>query len=522
MLKEKHLTYHTRLPVNEEALECLSQCAAHISQVERSLFADIAAGHRAVDLKKQYLKRFQITARQFNACRIQVEGKIASIKAKLPEQIKSLKEKIKFLKKHVKNLSKKKKKAFEHHHKKRKLNHLECKLQRLERDRETGEIHLCFGSKKLFHAQFFLEENGFQNHKEWKEKWQEQRNSSFFVLGSKDETGGNQTCTAFLQEDGTFTLRLRLPEAICFERGKYLHISGVTFKQGNKQIVDALQKGQAINYRFKKDDKGWRLFVTTAVQASPRVSLSGNGTIGVDLNIDHLAIVETDRYGNPVHRHTVPLITYGKTKEQAKASIGDACAKVAQIAKRAKKPLVFEKLDFQKKKATLKEKGHKKYARMLSSFSYNKILSNLESRAWHCGIEVHEVNPAYSSLIARVKFSNRYGLSIHHAAALCLGRRYLKFSERPPKSLDKIPDGKGDHVALSVPVRNRDKHVWYFWGQIARKFKAALAERFRAVHSHRSIGPPKEIFPQGDLCDKKFSNAVGAIPTRESLALLFG
>jgi len=154
---------------------------------------------------------------------------------------------------------------------------------------------------------------------------------------------------------------------------------------------------------------------------------------------------------------------------------------------------------------------------MLSSFSYNKILDTLESRAWRYGIQTHSVNPAYSSLIGRVKFANRYGLSIHHAAALCLGRRQLRFSERPPRSLDKIPDGKGGYIALSLPVRSRDKHVWSFWGQIAGKFKAALAERFRAVYRYRSTDPPKD-----DLCDKKFSEAAGEIPARESLAKLFG
>ena len=53
--------------------------------------------------------------------------------------------------------------------------------------------------------------------------------------------------------------------------------------------------GQAISYRFKRDGKGWRVFVTTDVMDSA----SGNGpkargAIGVDLNADHLAVSETD------------------------------------------------------------------------------------------------------------------------------------------------------------------------------------------------------------------------------------
>ncbi|TYL48881.1 hypothetical protein [Marinomonas sp. IMCC 4694] len=46
------------------------------------------------------------------------------------------------------------------------------------------------------------------------------------------------------------------------------------------------------------------------------------GPLGVDLNADHLAIVETDLHGNPVNRSRIDRVTYGKTKEQRKAVIG--------------------------------------------------------------------------------------------------------------------------------------------------------------------------------------------------------
>ncbi len=331
-----------------------------MSHVERKLFADIVAGQRATGLKSEYLKDFQITARQFNACRIQLEGKIASVNKRLSEQTVTLKNRIKSLAKHVRNLLRKKDRAFEYHHKKRKLYRLEQKLERLQRDQAEGKVRICCGSKKLFHAQYHLEENSFQSHEEWKKQWQEERDSSFFSLGSKDEHAGNQTCTAFLQEDGTFNLRLRLPDALISKTGKYVTVSKFCFDYGKEEIKKALLDGKAINYRFKKDKKGWRLFVTIAVQAPSKNTLQGNGVIGVDINVDHLAIVETDRNGNPIWKQTIPLVSYGKTKEQAKAVIGDACAKVVQIARRSKKPLVVERLNFQKKKAELKEESSQK------------------------------------------------------------------------------------------------------------------------------------------------------------------
>ena len=269
--------------------------------------------------------------------------------------------------------------------------------------------------------------------------------------------------------------------------------------------------GQALTYRFKHDKKGWRLFVSTSLPIPQWKTHTNRGVIGVDINIDHLALVETDRFGNPIDKQTIPLNLYGKTKEQSLALIGDACACVVKHAEQTLKPLILEELDFQKKKQTLKESSTS-HARMLSSFSYQAILTHLKSRAFGKQIEVSQVNPAFTSLIGRVKFASRYGLSIHHAAALCIGRRFLKLSEKVPRHLDKIPDGRGAHVALSLPVRNRDKHVWHLWRHLSKKLKAALAAHFRAKRSSSTLKAALETYTLPDF--------VGATPTCESPAQL--
>ena len=68
-----------------------------------------------------------------------------------------------------------------------------------------------------------------------------------------------------------------------------------------------------------------------------------------------------------------------------------------------------------------------------SSFAYGKVKAYFISRGYRQGVEVYKVNPAYSSVIGRVKFMERYGLSVHQAAALVLARRLLGCSERIPR-----------------------------------------------------------------------------------------
>ena len=222
-------------------------------------------------------------------------------------------------------------------------------------------------------------------------------------------------------------------------------------REHGEQAARATSLGQAISYRFKPDGKGWRVFVTTEMMDVPVVTDRKCGTIGVDLNADHLAVAETDASGNCVNAWRVPLVTYGKNTHQAEALIGDAVAGVVQYAREVGKPIVIEKLDFRQKKAVL-EGESRKYSRMLSSFSYGKIKAYFVSRGYRRGVEINQVNPAYSSVIGRVKFMERYGLSVHQAAALVLARRSLGCSERIPRRRE-CPVGNGVQVAFTVPAR---------------------------------------------------------------------
>jgi IS605 OrfB family transposase len=498
-------TYQTRLSLTPEQEAILEAYAQHMSRVERKLFAEIAAGKNSSDLKSSFLIRFEITARQYNACRVQVEGKIASIKKLRAGQIVEAEQRIDGLEKKIEKLVKRKGDARNIHQKKRRLFHLKSKLEQQVTDHKEGKIRLCFGSKKLFRAQLALEANGFASHQEWLCQWQEERNNSFFLLGSKDETSGNQSCIAVMEEN-SLTLRLRLPNTLS-NSGKYLEIANVSFKYGFEAISASLQDckernalfkandprykefGQAVSYRFKRDKKGWLLFVSTSLAEPVWTTREKIGAIGIDINADHLAAVETDRDGNPIKNRIILLNCYGKSSGQIKAMIGNAVAELVRWGASSQKILIVEKLDFQKKKNELRESGNRKYARMLSSLAYINILNTIKSRAWRFGVKVKEVNPAYTSVIGRVKFAGRYGLTIHESAALCIARRFRGVSEGLPRRLDKIPDGKSGHVALPLPVRNRGKHVWTLWRQVKKKLSVVLAAHFRAKRSSSRSTP---------------------------------
>ena len=166
-------------------------------------------------------------------------------------------------------------------------------------------------------------------------------------------------------------------------------------------------------------------------------------------------------------------------------------AGVVEYARGAGKPLVVEKLDFRQKKAVL-EGESRKYSRMLTSFAYGKIKAYFISRGYREGVEIVAVNPAYSSVVGRVKFMERYGLTVHQAAAMVLARRLLGCSERIPRRW-VCPVGNGVHIAFTVPVRKRVKHVWTYWGAIAGQLRPALAAQHRLGRRRRRPNPVQAV-----------------------------
>ncbi|HEY8488843.1 MAG TPA: transposase, partial [Thermaerobacter sp.] len=110
-------------------------------------------------------------------------------------------------------------------------------------------------------------------------------------------------------------------------------------------------------------------------------------------------------------------------------------------------------------------------------FAYAAFCALLVSRAAREGVEVIEVNPAYTSVIGKIKFMARYGLSPHGAAAVAIARRGLKFGER-------LRSGN----ARPLPARNRGRHVWSDWSRVLPSVRGR--KQTHALYQRPSEGGP--------------------------------
>jgi IS605 OrfB family transposase len=272
---------------------------------------------------------------------------------------------------------------------------------------------------------------------------------------------------------GIFNVRVRLPNPCEKEHGKYASFE-LQIRYGLEEIRIALREKRAITWKFKVEEKGVRAFFTIRsehleLQLEP-------GSIGVDFNHDHFAVIEVDGFGNllPKTQMRLPLAPAGSPTGMSATYIGNAVQEIVKRAKKTKKQIVIEDLDFSKKRAELRENGaHPEHARMLTGLSVAKFKANLIGVASRAGIPVIEVNPAFTSLIGRIKLAKPKGLAIHTAAAGVIARRGQRNTEKPLKGLMEVSSYLGQ-VAFESPVRKMNKHVWTWWKAVRAVYRKQI------------------------------------------------
>ncbi|MBY3151361.1 IS200/IS605 family element transposase accessory protein TnpB [Rhizobium laguerreae] len=402
------------------------------------------------------------------------------------------------------------------HQHKRRVDTLRAKLDEAKRRIEHPSI--CFGTRKLFDAQFNLAANGFESHSEWREAWRRSRSATFMIEGEKSRDRGNRFARISRGSAGLFDLELRLPEAL---RGlapetitvkgnsiPLVRLKGLSFSHNSDLLEAALAGEIPVSVRFHRDETSWRVMVSFKTGEAEVSEDYRCGAIGVDLNAGFASVTRVDRHGNVLEAFDIPMVTYGKTQPRSRDLIRKIAAEIVAYAKKHSLPVVSEHLDFEKKKLVLKLEGDARYARMLSSFAYSQFDAALASACARHGVFHKRVNPAYTSLIGRVKFARRYGLSVHRSAALAIARRAMQLSEELPLSCREsgeltLPLNDAHPVTLELPVRKDpaqpkavgSRHVGPDLKGVAKALRGALAARGPS----RRKRPSRSVMGWGEL-----------------------
>ena len=488
-------TYQTLLPSN--IYPFLNSMANLYSAIEKEMHVALLAKEKIRDIEKRLQNKYQVDSTTVRNIYHNLKGKHSSIKELKKTHIKELKSSTRSIEQSIKTQEKKyqakqkkgqstQKERFTIHQKKRRLQIKKQKLEKLK----TQSISLCFGTKKLFKAQYHLEENGYANHQEWLKDWQEKRTSNFLMVGSKTYRSGNQLCR--LDSEGNLTITV--PPCLVKEYGGKITTQNIKFRYGQEFIDIALsptqhKRGQKyrngtempVTHRFGRKKGLWYLMTSVELPDIPWISHRKNGVIGIDLNVNNIAWAYCDREGNLQDRGQINIDLDNKSSGQTTHILSLAIGKILEVATKYECPVVIEKLDFTAKKARLREHG-KGYAKMLSQFAYSKFAELVHSKAKLAAIQTIEVNPAYSSLIGMIKYMSLYGLNSGTAASLVLARRSLRLSERLPRVCN----------ALVSPV-DETKHVWTYWARISKLLKGCRRHSYFEMKVRVGVKPSSHI-----------------------------
>ena len=472
-------TYQTLLPDNIYSL--LEKMSELYSAIGKQMHVALLSGEKIGVVEKRLQNQFRVDITTVRNVYHDLKGKHQSIKELRKSQVKEIKSTIKSIQSAIKKRSKKKivtqQDRFIIHQKRRRLAIKKQKLKKLQ----SLNVSLCFGTKKLFKAQYRLKENGYSNHAEWLADWRTARTSSFMMVGSKIYASGNQLCR--LDKEGNLTVTV--PPCLVKDYGGKILAAGIKFNYGQEFVDIALNPvrrfstrnsgktktsrvgtEKAVTHRFARKSDKWYLHTTVELPDIPWISHRRNGAIGIDLNVDSIAWAHCDKQGNLSSHGQIKIDLNDKSSHQTTDILSKGIGQIIDIAVERECPIVIEKLDFSSKKSRLREHG-KRYARMLSQFAYSKFADLVQSKAKLAAVQVISVNPAYSSLIGMVKYMSLYGLNSGTAASLVLARRCFRFSERMPRNL----------YALLSPVDD-NKHVWSYWARISKLVKGCRRHSF--------------------------------------------
>lgn len=316
-------------------------------------------------------------------------------------------------------------------HAKQKLNRMNRSLKNRLAVLNSRKLEICFGSKKLFLAQYHLAENHMTSHKVWYEAFCKRRDNRALYIGSKDEQRGNLLIQLVpmvnVGKGNSYAIQIRkntkereYVRGIC----NFKHMGG----QLAKLIID---KTHGITYRIKFRGKKCYLqaMITIDRNSSDCVTRSTYGTIGLDYNDGFIEMAETNETGNLVKLKHIDLKYHG-TGTKAENEIRQVVSDIVNYAISVGKDIVIEDLDFKKTKAETEEaksdKG-KAYNKMIHLFDYSRYKSTFENCCYLRNVGLIKINPAYTSKIAGQKYCAQRKLVVHQGASFVIARKSQGF-----------------------------------------------------------------------------------------------
>ncbi len=214
-----------------------------------------------------------------------------------------------------------------------------------------------------------------------------------------------------------------------------------------------------------------------------------NGVIAIDTNASpiHLAIAEVSKTGELLSYQTISLHhLLGLSQNSKDHQEWILAHQLLDLAIQKNKAIAIENLKKLKKgmrgdgKATLRKRLHQLNAK--------KFLQKLKRVAMLKGVEVIEINPAYTSVIGMLKYAPQFNIDKDIAGAYVIGRRALGFREDTPENYEKLLKDKAYLEFALKKYEEREKELTELIEKEGNQYKRnALQSEAKTVKNAKEL-----------------------------------
>jgi IS605 OrfB family transposase len=299
---------------------------------------------------------------------------------------------------------------------------------------------VVFGGKRLF-------EKLCKNHLTGKvrgglkKQWRELRQGTLISIGSKGDKGNR--LTRFEDLNGQLHLKITTGNR------EFIYAKVLREPSNNKDkwitfmimLLESWQTKNYFPYTVELKLRNGEVYGSVSFEIpTPEVRYTKeNGVIAIDTNASpiHLAIAEVSKTGELLSYQTISLHhLIGLSQNTKDHQEWILAHQLLDLAIEKGKAIAVENL--KKLKKGTRGDGKAKLRKRLHQWNAKKFLQKLKRVAMLKGVEVIEVNPAYTSVIGMLKYAPQLNIDKDIAGAYVIGRRALGFKEDMPENYEKL------------------------------------------------------------------------------------
>ncbi len=349
---------------------------------------------------------------------------------------------------------------------------------------------VVFGGKRLFEKLCKNHLTG-QAREGLKKQWKELRQGTLISIGSKADKGNR--LTRFEDLNGQLHLRITTGNRE-FIYAKVLREPSnskdkwITFMA---MLLESWRTQSYFPYTVELKLRNGEVYGSVSFEIpKPEVKYTKeNGVIAIDINASpiHLAVAEVSKTGELLSYQTINLHHLLELSQNSKDHREWILAhQIVNLAIEKGKAVAIENL--KKLRKGKRGDGKAKLRKILHNWNAKKLLQKLKRVAMLKGVEVVEVNPAYTSVIGMLKYAPQLSIDKDTASAYVIGRRALGFKEDMPENYEKLLKDKAYLEFALKRYEEREEELRELMEKESNEYKRnALKSELRSVEDAKEL-----------------------------------